>query len=160
MDLLHGLLNEPQLLLLLLGLKLLATWLSLGSGASGGVFSPALFVGATGGVLFGHLCHALVPELSVALPTFAIAGMAAMIVGTTGAFFTGIIMLAEMTQDHRVILPLLITTAVAYAVRKTFMEESIYTMKLIARGHPVPEGFCRPPAAEQPVRDVVGKDSP
>jgi len=78
--------------------------------------------------------------LSVSLPTFAIAGMAAMIAGTTGAFFTRIIMLAEMTQDHRVILSLIITTAVAYAIRRTLMEESIYTMKLIARRHRCPGG--------------------
>ena len=158
MDVLYGRLTEPWFLLLLLGLKLLATWLSLGSGASGGVFSPALFVGATGGALFGHGCHALLPGLQVDIATFAIAGMAAAIAGSTGAVLTGIIMLAEMTQDHRVMLPLIITTAMAYAVRKTLMEESIYSMKLIARGHNVPEGFQRPFVAAQRVGAVMVKD--
>jgi CIC family chloride channel protein len=158
MDVLSGLLTDPWFLLLLLGLKLLATWLSLGSGASGGVFSPALFVGAAGGALFGQLCQALIPGLDVTIPTFAIAGMAAVIAGSTGAVLTGIIMLTEMTRDPRVILPLIITTAAAYAVRKTIMTESIYSMKLIARGHSVPEGFSRPFAAVRRVADVMGKD--
>jgi len=91
----------------------------------------------------------------LAVVTGTIAGMSAMIAGTTGAFFTGIIMLAEMTQHHRVILPLIITTAAAYAIRRTLMEDSIDTMKLIARGHRVPEGFCRPLVAMQRIRDVM-----
>jgi CIC family chloride channel protein len=163
MDVLQGILSDPWFLLLLLGLKLLATWLSLGSGASGGVFSPALFVGATGGAMFGHLCHALIPGVPVSLPAFAIAGMAAMIAGSTGAVLTGIIMIAEMTQDHRVMLPLILATSVAYAVRRSLMEGDIYTMKLLARGHPVPAGFRRPSVAGLRIRglmdqDMAGKD--
>ena len=149
MDVLHGVLKEPGLLLLLLCLKLLATWLSLGSGASGGVFSPALFVGATAGALLGHVCQWLTPELPISIPTLAIAGMAAMIAGTTGAVLTAIIMLGEMTQDSQVAVPLILTTAVAYAVRRAIMSESVYTMKLVARGHRVPEGFCRPAVEKQ-----------
>jgi CIC family chloride channel protein len=163
MDVLQGILSDPWFLLLLLGLKLLATWLSLGSGASGGVFSPALFVGATGGAMFGHLCHALIPGVPVSLPAFAIAGMAAMIAGSTGAVLTGIIMIAEMTQDHRVMLPLILATSVAYAVRRSLMEGDIYTMKLLARGHPVPAAFRRPSVAGLRIRglmdqDMAGKD--
>jgi CIC family chloride channel protein len=114
-------------------------------------------VGAAGGALFGQLCQVVTPGLEVSIPTFAIAGMAAMIAGSTGAVLTGIIMLAEMTRDRRVMLPLIITTAVAYAVRKTIMTQSIYSMKLIARGHSVPEGFSRPFAAVRPIASVMNK---
>jgi CIC family chloride channel protein len=117
-----------------------------------------LFVGATGGALFGHLCHALIPGLQVSLPAFAIAGMAGMIAGSTGAVLTGIIMIMEMTQDHRVMLPLILTTAVAYAIRRALMEEDIYTMKLVARGHVVPVGFRRPSVAGVRVRDLMDRD--
>jgi CIC family chloride channel protein len=158
MDLLHRLLNDPWLLLLLLGLKLLATTLSLGSGASGGVFSPGLFIGATGGAAFGHFCLALAPGLGIDIPTFAIAGMAAVIAGTTGAALTGIIMLSEMTQDQAVILPLVISVTMAYAVRKLLMKESIYTMKLISRGHIVPEGLQSPLLASKPLQAVMETD--
>ena len=65
MDLLEGSLSAPWFLLLLVALKLLATCLSLGSGASGGVFSPALFMGAAGGAAFGFLCQWLIPGLDV-----------------------------------------------------------------------------------------------
>jgi CIC family chloride channel protein len=141
MEVLKGVLSDPWFLLLLVALKLLATCLSLGSGASGGVFSPALFMGAAGGAAFGHCCQLLVPGLDIPITTFAIAGMAAAVGGSTGAVLTSIIMLTEMTEDSSAILPLIITCSVAYAVRKAIMSESIYTMKLVARGHAMPEGL-------------------
>jgi CIC family chloride channel protein len=158
MDVLEGTLTDPWFLLLLLVLKLAATSLSLGSGASGGVFSPALFIGATGGAAFGHLCLAAFPSLQVNLATFAIAGMAAAIGGSTGALLTGIVMISEMTQDPSVTLPLIIAVAVAYAVRKGLMRESIYTAKLIRRGHAVPEGLQSPFLAARTARDAMVRD--
>jgi CIC family chloride channel protein len=158
MDILVEALRDPWFLLLLLMLKLLATCLSLGSGASGGVFSPALFIGATGGAAFAYLCNVVFPGLHVDVPTFAIAGMAAMIGGTTGAVLTGIIMISEMTQDFSVVLPLVITGSTAYAVRKMIMIESVYTMKLVARGHAVPEGLQAAVLTTKTVRDVMETD--
>jgi chloride channel protein, CIC family len=158
MEILRGSLISPWFLLLLAALKLLATCLSLGSGASGGVFSPALFVGAAGGAAFGHLCHALIPGLDVGIPSFAIAGMAAVIGGSTGAVLTGIIMLTEMTRDQSIILPLVITCSVAYATRKWIMNESIYTMKLRARGHSVPEGLHAAVLTSQRIQDLMTTD--
>jgi len=158
MDLLHGVLNAPWLLLLLLLLKLLATSLSLGSGASGGVFSPGLFIGATGGAAFGHFCIALALGFGIDIPTFAMAGMAAMFAGTTGAALTGIIMVSEMTRDPAVILPLVISATMAYAVRKLLMNESIYTMKLISRGHIVPQGLQAPLLASKPLEAFMKTD--
>ncbi|MCX2978686.1 chloride channel protein [Candidatus Marimicrobium litorale] len=141
MDILSGAVMSPWFLLMLAALKLLATCLSLGSGASGGVFSPALFMGATVGAAAGYLCQWLMPEADIAVTTFAIAGMAAAIAGTTGAVLTGIIMLAEMTRDYPSMLPMIITCTAAYGLRKAIMDESIYTMKLLARHHTVPEGL-------------------
>ena len=158
MEILRGGLTSPWFLLLLAALKLLATCLSLGSGASGGVFSPALFVGAAGGAGFGHLCHALIPGLDVTIPAFAIAGMAAVIGGSTGAVLTGIIMLAEMTRNQSIILPLVITCSVAYATRKWIMNESIYTMKLRGRGHSVPEGLHAAVLTSQRIQDLMTTD--
>ncbi|MBI1396848.1 MAG: chloride channel protein [Betaproteobacteria bacterium] len=155
MDVLQGTLTNPWFLLLLLVLKLLATGLSLGSGASGGVFSPALFMGAAAGAAFGHLCLLFFPHLQLDMPTFAIAGMAAAIGGSTGAFITAIVMISEMTQDPTVILPLIITVSTAYAVRKHVMRESIYTMKLIGRGHTVPEGLQAPFLTNHTARDAM-----
>lgn len=157
LDVLLGNLTNPWFLLLLVALKLAATSLSLGSGASGGVFSPALFVGAAGGAAFGQLCLYLMPSIQIGIPTFAVAGMGAMIGGTTGAVLTGIVMITEMTQDRSAILPLLISGSIAYAVRKALMEESIYTMKLLARGHIVAEGLV---SATATLRRDAPKDAP
>jgi len=158
MDLLHGVLNAPRLLILLMVLKLLATSLSLGSGASGGVFSPGLFIGATGGAAFGHLCIALGLGFGIDIPTFAMAGMAAMFAGTTGAALTGIIMVSEMTRDQAVILPLVMSVTMAHAMRRLVMNESIYTMKLISRGHIVPQGLQAPLLASKPLEAVMETD--
>jgi CIC family chloride channel protein len=83
--------------------------------------------------------------------------MGAAIGGTTGAVLTGIVMITEMTQDRSAILPLLISGSIAYAVRKTIMDESIYTMKLLARGHIVVEG---PISATAALLRNVPKDMP
>lgn len=139
-DILNNTLSDPWFLLLLFILKLMATCFALGSGASGGVFSPVLFMGATVGAAFGQLAIGLFPDLQVGIPAFAIAGMAGGIGGATGAVLTGIIMITEMTRDSNVILPVIIVVSTAYATRKTLMRESIYTLKLLRRGHVVPEG--------------------
>jgi CIC family chloride channel protein len=105
------------------------------------VFSPALFLGAAVGGAFGHCCQMLLPGMEITIATFAIAGMAAAIGGTTGAVLTSIIMLSEMTQDHSIMLPLVIASVAAFAVRRALMDDSVYTMKLRARKHSVPQGL-------------------
>lgn len=141
MDVLQGALSDPLFLLLLFALKYVATCLTLGSGGSGGVFSPSLFMGATVGAAFGVGCHELFPALAITVPVFAIAGMAAAVGGTTGAVLTASVMVFEMTLDQRAILPIVVTVVIAYALRKYLSPDSIYTLKLRRRGHVVPEGL-------------------
>ncbi len=158
MEVLSGAVMSPWFLLMLAALKLLATCLSLGSGASGGVFSPALFMGATVGAAAGYLCQWLMPDTNISIATFAIAGMAAAIAGTTGAVLTGMIMLAEMTRDYPSMMPMIITCTTAYAVRKSIMHESIYTMKLLARHHTVPEGLHSAILTTERISDLMTGD--
>jgi CIC family chloride channel protein len=141
LDVLSGRLASVGFLLTLLALKLLATSLTLGSGASGGVFSPSLFMGATLGAAYGSLLRAFLPDLHVNPATFALAGMAGLVAGATGAALTAIIMIFEMTLDYGVILPLTITAAVSYGLRRALSVESIYTMKLTRRGHVMPHAL-------------------
>jgi len=140
-DVLKSILSDPWFLLLLCGMKLLATSLTLGSGASGGVFSPGLFMGATLGCAFGYFILALYPEAGFDPIMFAVAGMAGMIAGTTGAVLTSITMLFEMTRDYSAVLPIIVTAAIAYITRMLMSNESIYTLKLLRRGHVVHEGL-------------------
>ncbi len=141
-DILSGVLNQPLFLLLLLGLKLLSTCLTIGSGGSGGVFSPSLFLGAAMGGLVGHFLHNAFPALGVEPVTFALVGMAALVAAATSAPLTAAVITYEMTLDYSIILPLMIAIGVAYAVRRMIMESDIYTLKLLRRGHIVPEGLA------------------
>ncbi len=128
-------------LILLFAGKLVATSLTLGSGASGGVFSPALFLGAMAGSAYGVMLHRLFPSLNVATPAFAVVGMGAVVGGSTGAALAAIVMIFEMTFDYTVIIPLTLTVAISYGVRKSIVRDSIYTRKLTLRGELVPESL-------------------
>jgi CIC family chloride channel protein len=128
-------------LLLLFVMKLVVTSLTLGSGASGGVFSPALFIGATFGEAYGLALQQIFPRLEAAPASFAVVGMAGVVGGTTGAAVTAIVMVYEMTMDYSVIVPMTITVAISYAVRTLISKQSIYTLKLQRRGHAIPNAL-------------------
>ncbi len=140
-DILMGTLLNPYFLLLITFLKLLATSLTLGSGASGGIFSPSLFMGATLGAMYGSFLNMIFPSIHANPAAFGVVGMAGMIGGTTGAAITSIVMVFEMTRNYNVILPMIITVAIADGVRRIFSHDSIYTRKLTRRGHIIPEVF-------------------
>jgi chloride channel protein, CIC family len=140
-DILSGNLDGGGLLLVLFAAKLLATSLTLGSGASGGVFSPSLFMGAALGAAFGVALRAVFPGLHIVPAAFALAGMAGVVAGATGAALTAIVMIFEMTLDYSVVLPMTLTVAVSYGLRRYLCRESIYTMKLARRGHYMPQAL-------------------
>ena len=140
-DILTGSLTSLPLLLVLFVMKLAATSLTLGSGGSGGVFSPSLFLGAAAGSVYGMVLRMVFPSLGIRPEAFAVAGMAGMIGGTTGAALTSIVMIFEMTLDYSAIVPISIAVAFSYAVRKALLRESIYTMKLARRGRIMPDAF-------------------
>jgi len=133
-DVLNLVLTTPWLLLILFAAKLLATSLSLGSGASGGIFSPSLFMGAVLGAAFAVFASRMLPGLTLSPMNTAIIGMAAMVAGATGAVITAIVMIFEMTRDYYVVVPLMAAVSVAYGVRRLLLKDSIYTMKLSRRG--------------------------
>ncbi len=130
---------STQLLLILAGLvalKMVATLLTLGTGGSGGVFAPSLFLGATTGGAFGLLLHhsSLPGAGDVSPAAFALVGMAAMVAGTTHAPLTAILMLFEITGNYRVILPIMIAAVMATTLAQALHRVSIYTSRLRRRG--------------------------
>lgn len=157
-DVLAGAQLPLYLLGLLFGMKLLATGLTLGSGASGGIFSPALFLGATLGSGYGILLGRLFPQFGTSPVAFAVAGMAGMVGSATGAAIAAIVMTFEMTLDYSVILPMTITVAVSYGVRKIFSRESIYTMKLARRGRHLPEALRKSPDSVRLAKELAVSD--
>ncbi len=132
----HALLGQASLglLVVLILLKPLATSLTLGSGNSGGVFAPSLFTGAALGGAFGTLAANLFPRLHIAPGAFALVGMAAVFAGAARAPFTAILIVFEMTDDYRIILPLMTGVIVSMLVATRLHPESIYTLKLARRG--------------------------
>jgi CIC family chloride channel protein len=132
-------LTAAGLLALLFVLKLLATTISLGCGASGGIFSPSLYLGATLGAAFAGVAGHLLPLSGVTAPSAAIVGMAAMVGAGTGGVMTGIVMVFEMTRDYAIIVPVIVAVAVAAGVRRSLIGETIYTVKLRHRGHRIPK---------------------
>ncbi len=125
----------------LFALKLLVTSLTLGSGASGGIFSPSLFMGAVLGGGYGIVLDALFPGLHLDPSALALAGMAGVVAGATGAPLTAIVMIFEMTLDYTVVLPMTLTVAVAHGLRQRLVRDTIYTMKLSRRGHVIPNAL-------------------
>ena len=118
----------------LLLLKLLATIITLGSGGSGGVFAPSLFMGAMLGASFGQIVHQLFPTITAPAGAYALVGMAAFFSGAAHAPVTAILILFEMTGDYRIILPLMLATVISTLVARVLDQESIYTLKLSRRG--------------------------
>jgi CIC family chloride channel protein len=119
-------------------LKLLASALCAGAGVPGGLFTPSLFFGATlgglAGELLGHVFGWSVPS-----GAFALIGMAAVLAGTTHAAVSSVLIIFELTSDYGVILPLMLTAAVAAATSKAIEPDSLYTAPLRRRGVALPE---------------------
>jgi chloride channel protein, CIC family len=136
-----GQLTVTGLLALLFICKLFATTVSLGSGASGGIFSPSLYMGATIGGAFASALTALHVPLDINVPSFAMVGMAAMVGGGTGAAMTAVTMIFEMTRDYNIVLPMILAVAFSLGIRRLLSVENIYTLKLARRGHMVPKAL-------------------
>lgn len=129
------------ILFLLLLAKMLALSITLGSGGSGGVFAPSLFIGAVGGTLFGIIVNMLFPSISAPYPAYSLVGMAAVFAAASRATLTSIIMVFEMTRDYKIIIPLIFACVVADVVSSIFYKDTIYTEKLSRRGIKIPRGL-------------------
>lgn len=122
------------LLFMLIFLKPLATSFTLGSGNSGGVFAPSLFAGAALGGAFGLLVDQFFPGATAGPGAFATVGMAAVFAGAARAPFTAILIVFEMTNDYRLMVPLMAAVIFSMIVAEHLHKESIYTLKLTRRG--------------------------
>lgn len=122
------------LLVILIFMKLVATSLTLGSGNSGGIFAPALFMGAVAGGSFGVMIHEMFPTITATPGAYALVGMAGMVAGVTHAPITAMLIIFEMTSDYRIILPLMVTVVFSALVAGRLLPQSIYTIKLFKRG--------------------------
>jgi CIC family chloride channel protein len=123
-----------DLLLGLFAAELIANCATLGSGGSGGVFAPSLYMGAMLGGAFGTLAHLLFPEWTASSGAYAMVGMAAFFAAAAKAPTTAILILFEMTNDYRIVVPLMAATVGSVYVSHWLLPHSIYILKLHKRG--------------------------
>ncbi len=147
-------------LLALVGLKILATSLALGSGGSGGIFAPSLFMGAMAGGGFGMAMEAFFPGVTAPPGAYALVGMGAVVAGTTHAPITAIIMLFELTGDYQIILPIMIACILASLITSRLKRDSIYTEKLSRRGVNLNQGLESTIIGSTTVEDVMREEAP
>ncbi len=138
--------------------KILSTSITLGSGGSGGVFAPSLFMGAMLGYFFGSFVHQYFPDITATPGAYALVAMGGLVAGTTRAPITAIIIVFELTNDYHIILPLMITCIISTLLSSKFSRESIYTLKLVLRNIGIKEGFETNVMASIFVKDVMRND--
>ena len=124
----------------LIFIKILATTITLGSGGSGGIFAPSLFIGSVTGGAFGMLLNRIFPSITANSGAYAMVGMGAVVAGATHAPITSILILFELTSDYKIILPLMIACTMATILARRLKDDSIYTEKLSRRGIAISQG--------------------
>jgi len=114
--------------------KLLAWWLALASGTSGGTLAPVLLISASFGTVVGDGLNHLLPGPDVAIGAFAIVAMAATFGAASNATLTSIVFVFELTRDYNVVLPLMLASVIADLVYSSVNSDSLMTEKLTRRG--------------------------
>jgi CIC family chloride channel protein len=149
----------PWFLLLLIGyLKIVATSFSLGSGGSGGVLGPAVFIGGILGAFVGTVVHAVFPGQFGFIGGYALIGMAAFLAPVIGGPITSILILFEMAGNYAIILPLLVAVVNAMLVAHRFSRHSLYTHKLHEKGIDLVAGREESILKQVQVRDVMREE--
>jgi chloride channel protein, CIC family len=145
--------------LVLIFAKILATSVTLGSGSSGGIFAPSLFMGAMLGSMFGGLLNNIFPEITAGPGAYALVAMAGLVAGTTRAPITAIIIVFEMTADYHIILPLVIVCVISTYISAKFSRESIYTLKLVLRNINLKENTENNVIESIPVKNIINTNA-
>ncbi|MBU0679320.1 MAG: chloride channel protein [Verrucomicrobia bacterium] len=147
-------LTWPMLLILLLA-KVTATSLTLGSGGSGGVFAPSLFLGAMSGGLLGQAVAMVMGDSAGAAGGYALVAMGGVVAGTTHAPITAILIIFEITNNYSIILPLMTVCIISTLLSGRLSHESIYTLKLLRRGIDLYKGRALDPLKAHPVSQCM-----
>src|SRR6516164_9018773 len=153
-DALNG--NMPLMLMaLLVLLKLLAVTTSYASGNAGGIFGPALFLGAMLGGSIGNVAHRLFPASTATAGAYALVGMGAMFAGIVRAPLTSVLMIFEMTQDYAVIVPLMISNLISLFIASRLQQTAIYDALAIQDGIHLPSAESRTRHGQRQVASVM-----
>lgn len=149
----HG--DAWTFVLLVLALKVAATGAAFGSGAAGGVFTPSLLVGASGGYLFAVAAGSVWPLGPLAPDGFVLVGMGAFLAAAAQAPVTAIVMLFEMTLQYEIVLPLMVASVVAHYTARSLGGGSLYFESL----HAGPQSVFDRPLRDVTVGDLMRADA-
>jgi len=117
-----------EVLGILAGLKILATVLSFSSGTPGGLFAPTLFIGAMVGGAVGGVERLLFPHFTGPLGAYALVGMGALFAGILRAPMTSVLMVLEISGNYAIILPVIISNALAYLISRSLQPTPIFDL--------------------------------
>ncbi|MDX2269169.1 MAG: chloride channel protein [Bryobacter sp.] len=135
-----------QTMVMLLGLKIIATAFSYSSGNAGGIFGPSLFIGGMLGGAIGSAVHSAFPDITGSVGAYALAGMGAAFAGIIRAPLTSVIMIFEITRDYSIIVPLMISNLVSFFISQRLQRTPIYEALLDQDGVHLPPSQLLGPA--------------
>jgi len=121
----------------LVAIKPLLTSITLAGGGSGGIFAPSLFIGASTGAAIGLTLNLFAPGWCDHPGAYALVGMGAVVAGTTHGTLSAIVVVYELTDDYRIILPIMAAAGISSLVARWVDPESIYDKKLSRRGESI-----------------------
>ncbi len=147
-----------QFMLLLVVVKIIAVSITIGSGGSGGIFAPSLFIGAMLGGAVGTVVQSIWPVSTAGAGAYALVGMGAVVAAGTHAPITAILIIFELTGEYAIILPLMISCIIATLLSTRVQSASIYTLKLLRRGVDIHRGRAVNVLQHVPVREVMRPD--
>ncbi len=147
-----------HMLLILVIVKIAAVGITIGSGGSGGIFAPSLFIGAMAGGAVGTVVNQFWPGATAPPGAYALVGMAAVVGAATHAPITAIVIIFELTSDYKLMLPLMISTTIATLLATQLQYGSIYTIKLLRRGVDIHKGHDISVLKHLSVRDQMRTD--
>ncbi|VAX17540.1 Chloride channel protein [hydrothermal vent metagenome] len=142
----------------LLLFKIIATSVALGSGGSGGIFAPALFIGCMTGGVFGFVVNYLAPGAVASPGAYAMVGLGAVMAAVAHAPLTNILMAYELTGNYQIILPIMTACILSTYVMTRLTDESLYTEKLRRRGIRLWRGRDLTVMDKITVREVMSSD--
>jgi CIC family chloride channel protein len=149
-----------QTMLALLAFKIIGTAFTLGSGGSGGILYPSLFMGAMVGGVVGHMFHVLAPGIAPSAGGYALVGMGAVLGAAIQAPMAAIMLAFEVTNSYAVILPMMTACVMGSMIHRRIMRHSIYTMSLVERGIDISAGREMGILTSLTVGDVMCREVP
>jgi CIC family chloride channel protein len=120
-------------LLAIVLVKSIATTITLGAGGVGGVFAPSMFIGSVFGFVFAKICNAF-SFINLSERNYTLVGMGGVIAGILHAPLTGLFLIAEITGGYQLVVPLMLTSSIAYLTSRYFQPYSLYTLQLAEKG--------------------------